>query len=151
MNPFRKLFSGKRPAFYAATATAALSLLSAILYAALYGGGELMNWACFVLPILGMGAFFTLSFFEMPRIGSAVLAALDFTALLVFLYSAYQDLWDYLNDLLVHGTTDGSSSELSAFVTVTVFLLVCFVAANVCAWLKLKRQPAEEVSHEEAA
>lgn len=143
MNKIKNFFKDKTAAFYVALGAAGLTLITAITYAAVYGGGEFMSWAAFAVMLAGIAAFAVLSIFSMPRIGTAVMAATNFTALLLFIFAAYDDLWSYFNNILVHGTNDGAGYA-AKFIIMCILMLCCFVACNVCAWIKLVRQSSAE-------
>lgn len=143
---FKNFFKGKTVTFYIALGLAGLSLFTSIFYAASIGGlGEYMSWGAFVLLLLAGFVFAALALFEFPNIGVAIMACMNFGALILSAVAIYE----YFISLAMVGLeTAGASFPL--YIVSAVLMLIDAVAGNVVAWLRLAKKkkdaPASETS-----
>lgn len=127
----KKFFSDKTIAFYIALGAAVLSIATAIVYVAIMSG-TYMSWIAFALLLVSAAAFIALSILKYSKIGVAVMAALNFTALILFLAKASPYVIDNIS-----GTLSGAT--FIAMIVSAALIFVSFAVANVTVWLQLNK------------
>lgn len=150
MEFIKKYFKDKTVAFYIALALAAVSVVTAIIYASVFGGKqEYMSWAGFALMLLAGAAFFGLSVFGFEKWGIAAMTLLDFAALLVSALVTY----NYFVGFAINGGVGAAFADGAAvmFVVCVLLLIICCVAGNVVAWLSVRKKRKVDVEQGEQA
>lgn len=145
MELIKNYFKGKTVAFYIAFATAVISVVTAIIYAAVFGGmQEYMSWFGFVLMLLAAVAFIVPSLFGYAKLGVAAMALLDFAAMVVSLLVTY----NYFVAFAIGGGISAVFADGPAviFIVCLVLLMVCCIAANVAAWLRVQKKQKSSVA-----
>lgn len=139
MNAFARFFSDKTVAFYIALGAAQFSLITAVIYAALLGGLDgYVSYIPFVLLVVGAAAFVGLSLLGSCRAGTALMAAADFAAFIVYVGTIYA----YPVDRAMSAGSAADIEELPAIIAVGVLIFLCTAASNVLAWIKMRRTKA---------
>ena len=141
MEFIKKYFKDKTAAFYAACALALISVITAIVYAAVFGGKQdYMSWPGFVLMLLAGVAFFALSVLGFAKWGIVAMSLLDFAALLVSALVTY----NYFVGFAINGGIGAAFGDGAAvtFVVCMILLVICCVAGNIAAWLSVRKKRA---------
>lgn len=138
MEGIKNFFKNKTIAFYIAVVVACISVIAAILYVAAFGSlSEYMSWLAFVFLLLAPVAFFAFSVFGLARMGAAVLALLNFAALLL----AANKVLGFIADYAMVGL-DSAGAAFPLFVAGAVLMVICSIVASVAAWRNLQKQQA---------
>ena len=124
----KKLFQDKSYGFYVTLVLIALSILMAIVYAALYRSSSYMSWKAFAAILVGAGAL-VLAFTKFAKWSNVFVALGDFAGLLLYAYAIYF----YVSSIMVG--IQGSSFS-SQFIIVTAGLAVLFVVNLINVFLK---------------
>lgn len=132
MEFIKRFFKGKTIALYIALGVALMSIIMAIVYAAIFAKTDYMSWLAFALLLAAPVAFIALSIFNFSRLGAAVMAGLDFVAILLLIRYGYQ----YVMDFFINGFT----SEFTAIAVMLVLMFVTFISGNVVAWLRHQKR-----------
>ncbi len=144
MNFIKRYFENRNTAFFIALAVAAAAIITSIVYAALWTDG-IRSVGTLILMIVGALAFVGLSVVS-ARAGAAVMAALDWIAVALYIYSAY----DYVFSRAISGLdfSDPTMQKIIAFAVVMVVLTAC---SNALAWIPLHKKERIAVSDNTAA
>lgn len=137
MGLIKNYFKNRTAMFYVALSVAVLSIIAAIFYTATLNHlTEDMSWTPFILLLTGAAVFAVLSVFRLSRLGTAVMAILDFAAFLTFAGTIYN--WPVSQAMVISNIAD--IKELPAMIVSAVMMLICIVLGNVCAWKRLQRK-----------
>ncbi len=142
MIDLKKIISGRTVGFYLATATALLSLVTAIVYVVGYGDSEYMSWTAFALLLAAFAAFVGMTLFSVTVPWAPVaLCGLDFIAFLLYIHAIYM----YLSEVFYGGVTLSAMAQLNSFFVIcTVFMLIAVIAGNVSVYLKQEKEQEDE-------
>lgn len=80
---------GKSYGFYVTLVLTALTVVTAVIYAALYNGSRYMSWPTVWIMIAGAAIALALPLAGQARWSNAVLALADFVAFLLYVYYIY--------------------------------------------------------------
>ena len=140
----KHFFKDKGVAFYMALGAAVLSLVAAILYAAVYGSMETyMSWTGFVFMLLSVLSFFALSLVGLAKYGAGGAAIFGFVGLILSL----GDTYGYFTSFAVSGGIPAVLGDDTAvvFIACAAMLLVSVIASCVAAWMPQKKQDLNAV------
>lgn len=126
--------------FYIALGVALVSAIVGIISgAALAFAGE--TALTVVLPLLGLVAFLGLSAVGQEKIGAAASGLLTFGALIALVCGVYSHFLTAIQNQSMGGFDLGAIEGFFTLIVCVVLLIVCAVATNVLAWLRLKKKP----------
>ena len=145
MNKFTKFIKRfietRNVAYYVALGVALLSAVIGIVSgASLAFAGE--TALTVVLPLLGLVAFVALSALGQEKTGAAASGLLTFGALIALVCGVYGHFLTAIQNQSMGGFDLGAIDGFFTLIVCAVLLVVCAVAANVLAWLRLKKKPA---------
>jgi lysylphosphatidylglycerol synthetase-like protein (DUF2156 family) len=129
MENLKAFFKDKSYGFYASVVVFVMSLITAIVYAANYGGTKEMSWAAFIIILVGLVAAVVLGVFGRYRWIPVAMAVADFVALLLFIKAVY-----FYVSVVLYGINGSAFSP--QFTTSTVFLIITFVLSIANIFLK---------------
>lgn len=137
---FNHFIKTRNISFFVALGVAVLSVIVGIIAVATlseYGTA----WPTVLLTLVGFVAFVLLSLVGKEGMGAGALAGCNFAALLLLVVGEYEYfLTEIQAQAMGAGFNLGAVEGLYALIAVAVLLLVCAVAANVLAWLRLKKK-----------
>lgn len=134
---FKEFFKNRTIAFYITLGVSGLSVISGIVYiAAVRGLTDTVSWMPGVMMILAGVAFAALALFRLSRTGAAVLALLDFFAIVVYIVTVI----DYILTQAMTAFSFIRIEGIGSIIACAVLMIICTAAANVFAWLRLDKQ-----------
>lgn len=137
---FNKFIRTRTVAYYIALGVSLLSVFVGIIAAVVlseYG----TTWPVVLLTIAGFVVFVVLSFLGQDGMGAGAMAAFTFAALLALIVGEYSYfLTEVQGQAMGAGFDLGAVEGLYLFIVAAVWLLVCAIALNVFAWLRLKKK-----------
>ncbi len=136
---FNQFIKTRNISFFVALGVAVLSVIVGIIAVATlseYGTA----WPTVLLTLVGFVAFVLLSLVGKEGMGAGALAGCNFAALLLLVVGEYEYFLVEIQNQAMGSFDLGSVEGLYALIAVAVLLLVCAVAANVLAWLRLKKK-----------
>lgn len=142
MGFIKKYFANRTVTFYVAFGLAVISVVTAVIYAAVFGDEqEYMSWIGFVLMLSAGLSFFALSIFGFEKWGIAAMSLLDFAALLVSALVTYH----YFVGFAINGGIGAAfaDAQASLFVVCVILLILCCIGGNVTAWFGVRKKSAE--------
>lgn len=137
-----QFLSDKTVPFYVALGAAGLSVATGIMYSAALGGlSGYVSFVPLILLLVGAAVFVGLSFLGSPRAGAAIMTAADFGAFLVYVGTIYA----YPVDAAMSVGSASDIKELPMIIAAGALMLICAIASNAVAWMKMtKRADAPE-------
>lgn len=134
MERFKSYFKNRTRNFYIAFGVSCLTFVTGIVYmATLHGLTDKFSFAPGILLILSSVLFNVLALFRMSKIGSALLAAMSFIAIMIFIVT----IFDYILTQAMTAFEFSRINGIGAIITSAVLMIVCSVCANIFAWLRL--------------
>lgn len=121
-NEMKEFFKDKSYGFFVTLALIALSIVTMIIYASIYGGTRFMSWAGFAFVIAGVVLSIALIAFKQYRWAPALLLAANFLGLLFYIYYIYF----HVSVVLVGIQSAGFPPEF--FVNAVFFVLTLIVS-----------------------
>lgn len=137
MDKVRKFFENKSYGFYVSIGLTVLSLVTAIVYASLFHMSRYMSWGAFAIILIGVVVAVALPFVKQEKWSCAVIALVDFIALLLYAYNIYF----YVSIVMVGIQASTFSPQFLACTSLFVILLV-FNIANM--FLKQEKSKNEQ-------
>ena len=125
----KKVLQNKTYGFYVTLVIIALSVVMAIVYAAMYRSSTYMSWKAFAALLIGAGLALAISFTGLAKWANVIVALGDFIGLLLYVYAIYF----YVSSVMV--AIQGSVFSMQ-FKVVTAGLVILFVANLVNVFLK---------------
>lgn len=149
MKIFTEYFKDRTVAFYISLGFAMMSVVVAIVYgAAVLGLDDGISVAPVIMMIIGALAVPALALIRLTRVGLGVMGVLDFFSVVVFAVTVYE--YPISQAMVVSNAME--IEGMASIIAVAVFMLICFVAANVLAWIRQdKKRPAPSADGAAAA
>ncbi len=127
----QNLFANRKKGFSYSVAGVVISLITLIVYAAIYGGGtrsgQNMSWEAVWLLLAGIGISIVFAFLKKDRLIPAVMSLFHYAASLFFLYAMYP----YISAAFV-----GIDSTWEVAFFITLFLFILGIVVNLIAYSK---------------
>ena len=128
METVKKFFKKKTVGFYLSAVAALLSLVTAIVYAAAYGGTQYMNWGAFVIMLFAFIGFAALSIFDITaRFAPAFLCAFGLVSFALYVLATYM----YLSEVFYNGVTAAAMAELNPAYVFCLVAIVIVIALSI--------------------
>lgn len=139
MDFLKNFIKSRNIAFYIACFVGVLSFVTGIvaLAALSFAGATALP---LVLALIGLIAFLALSLVGYERLGAACMGAFTFGAFLVTLMEVYEHFLDVVQNQAMGGFDLGAVEGLPALIVCVILFVVCAVAANVLAWVRLRKK-----------
>lgn len=102
-----------------------------------------------LLPLLGLLAFVGLSLVGQEKAGAAAAGLLIFGAFIALICGVYLHFLNEIQNQAMGGFNIGAIEGLFALIVCVALLAICAIAANVFAWLRLKKKPTPDTSEKE--
>lgn len=136
----KNFLSERTIAFYITAGIGLLSLIMGIVSGAglAFAGNTVLVT---LLPIFGLLAFVGLSLIGQDRMGAAALGLLDFGALVALVCGVYEHFLTAIQNQSMGGFDLGKIDGFFMLIVCAALIAVCAVAANVLAWLRLRKKP----------
>lgn len=93
-----------------------------------------------ILTLIGFVLFLILSLVGQERTGSALVAFASFGALVALVCEVFEYFLDAVQNQSMTGFDVGAIDGFPVLIVCVAVLLVCAIAANITAWLKLKKE-----------
>lgn len=136
MQIFTDFFKNRTIKFYIAMGIAAFSVIVGIVYgAAVATLDDGISVAPTVMCILAAVVFAVCALFRLSRVGMAAVGVLDIFALFIFLVTGYE----YPIEQAMVSSNVWDIEGIVAIIAVAAMMLICIIAANVFAWLRLDK------------
>lgn len=136
MNYLKSIFAGKSFGFYVTLATMAFSVITAVIYAVMYGNSSYISWAGVVIMLAGVLIGVVLIVLRKSKFVPAVMLVSTLVGILLYIYNIY-----FYVSVVIVGI---QASEFSAeFFVATIMFAISFVAATACVFLPQERNIAE--------
>lgn len=128
-------------AFYVAFGVAVLSLITAVVFVVTLNiHAEYTSWGTFVLLLAASVAFVAAALFGQARVGAAIMACCDFAALIVMVSKIASPIVEAISKSSMTGLSLSAITAFPAVVACVALILVCAVAGNVLAWMKMQKK-----------
>lgn len=147
MNILKVFFKKKTVGFYLSAAAALLSLATAIVYAAAYGGTQYMSWTAFALMLAAFVCFIALGIPDVTaRFAPVAVGVFGLISFGLYVLATYM----YLSEVFYNGVSAAAMAELNPAYVFCLLAIVLIIGLSIAGiFMKQTRGAVEKEGQNE--